>query len=278
MTLRIDRVGITTVQDLGRPGWAHAGVPRSGAADRSSHRIANRLVGNSPNRAALETSGGLVLTALEDSVVAIAGAECDASVDGRAVPHCTALKLSAGTTLRVDRLVNGMRAYVAVSGGIRGEPLLGSLSQDTLGGIAPVPLASGAVLAVGVSDGAPTGLDVPITPQLERSLRIDPGPHIERLDADFVVRLSRTPLVVSATGDRIGVRLRGELGSAGAGGELESIPLVRGAVQVTPDDELVVMLADHPTTGGYPVIGIVHPGDVDRLAQCPAGSAVVLVR
>lgn len=271
MTLRVDRVGITTVQDLGRRGWAHVGVPRSGAADRTSHRLANRLVGNPTGAATIETSGGLVLTALDDYVVAVAGAECEASVDGRPVAHCRSTRVPTGATLRINRLVNGVRAYLAVAGGIRGEALLGSLSHDTLSGIVPVPLASGTTLVVGSPTAAPTGLDVPITPRDDRKLRVDPVPYVD-------ARSLQIPVVVSSTADRIGVRLHGYPASHAAGGELESVPLVRGAIQLTPDDELVVMLADHPTTGGYPVIGVMQPDDVDLLAQCPPGSTVVLVR
>lgn len=271
MTLRVDRVGITTVQDLGRRGWAHVGVPRSGAADRTSHKLANRLVGNPPGAASIETSGGLVLTALDDCVVVVAGAECEASVDGRAVAHCRSTRVPSGATLRMNRLVSGVRSYLAVAGGIRGEALLGSLSHDTLSGIVPLPLAIGTTLVVGSPTGTPTGLDVPITPRDDRVLRVDPVPHLD-------ARSVQIPVVVASTADRIGVRLRGYPAPHAAGGELASVPLVRGAIQLTPENELVVMLADHPTTGGYPVIGVMQPDDVDLLAQIPSGSGVVLVR
>lgn len=278
MTLRVDRVGITTVQDLGRRGWAHVGVPRSGAADRTSHRLANRLVGNPPGAATIETSGGLVLTALDDCVVVVAGAECEASVDGRAVAQCRSTRVPSGATLRVNRLVSGVRAYLAVAGGIHGEALLGSLSHDTLSGIVPVPLAGGTTLVVGSPTGTPTGLDVPITPRDDRVLRVDPVPQAAHAVPQLDARSVQIPVVVSSTADRIGVRLRGYPASRAAGGELASVPLVRGAVQLTPENELVVMLADHPTTGGYPVIGVMQPDDVDLLAQTPSGSGVVLVR
>lgn len=278
MMLRVDRVGITTVQDLGRRGWAHAGVPRSGAADRFSHRLANRLVGNPSNAASFETSGGLILTAIDDCFVAITGAECEVSIDGRAVPHCCSVRLPAGATMRVDRLVSGVRAYLAVAGGLRGAALLGSLSQDTLSGIVPVPLASGTTLEVGTTANSPSSLDVPIMPSGNPMLRIDPAPRAAHPGPHGDPGTTQIPVVVSATADRIGVRLRGYPVSNPSTGELESIPLVRGAIQFTPGGELVVMLADHPTTGGYPVVGIMHPDDVDRLAQCPPGSSVVLAR
>lgn len=138
--LSIERVGITTVQDVGRRGLAYLGVPTSGAADRASYLLANRLAGNVPGAAMFETSGGLSFTALDDVDVVVTGAECDAAIGSRPAAHCAPMLLRAGETFSVTRVCEGVRAYVAVSGGIVGTPILGSLSHDTLSGIVPVAL------------------------------------------------------------------------------------------------------------------------------------------
>lgn len=115
--LRIERVGVTTVQDVGRRGLAHLGVPTSGAADRASYLLANRLAGNVPGAAMFETSGGLSFTALNDVDVVVAGAKCDAAIGSRPAAHCAPMLLRAGETFNVTRVREGVRAYVAVSGG-----------------------------------------------------------------------------------------------------------------------------------------------------------------
>jgi biotin-dependent carboxylase-like uncharacterized protein len=277
MTIRIDRCGWTTVQDFGRPGFAHLGVPHSGAADRASFLLANRLVGNDPNAAMFETSGGLHLTALSDTVVALSGAECDATVDNRPVRLCTSLTMQQGSTLMVERLRSGARVYVAVSGGLIGTPLLGSLSHDTLGGIAPLRLTDGTTLHTGSTLGHPTSLDMPLSVSRQQPLRVLPGPHHDWFSEQDRARFFRGRWRVSAASNRVGVRLTGVKLAAINEGEHESFPLVRGAIQMTPSHEAVIMLADHPTTGGYPVIGVLHLDDVDMISQCVTDDAVSFV-
>lgn len=274
MTLRIDRCGWTTVQDLGRPGFAHLGVPHSGAADRASFLLANRLVGNHPNAAMFETLGGLRITALHDTIAVITGAECEATVDGQPVRRCTSFPLGSGSTLVVDQPLVGARIYVAVSGGIIGTPLLGSLSHDTLSGIVPLRVVDGEHAEIGDERGAATSLDIPLSPNIHQPVRVMSGVHHEMFTRDDVARFMQGRWRVSTTSNRVGVRLSGVTLNSVNSGEHESFPLVLGAIQVTPGDEVVIMLADHPTTGGYPVIGVVHPDDVDRVAQLAAGSEV----
>ena len=296
--IRIDRVGLTTVQDAGRPGFAHLGVPVSGATDRGAYRLANRLAGNSPGAAVLETSGGLIATALLDVTIVLTGADCEASRDGRPMPRCRATTLQKGETFRVDRLRNGNRAYLGISGGIVGsernasaESLLGSLSHDTLSGLVPVSLHDGVVLRIGTPTSAPTSLDLAIDYDLRQPIKMNEGPHRELFSTETIHRLVSTPWSISPTSNRMGIRLIASQhatvvgdeippatqGNSTSLGELRSFPLVRGAVQVTSSEELVVMLADYPTTGGYPVLGVVSALDVDRLSQCPSGSDVKVV-
>jgi len=294
--IRLDRVGLTTVEDAGRPGFAHLGVPVSGATDRGAYQLANRLAGNSPGAAVLETSGGLVATALSDVTIVLTGADCEASRDGRPLPRCRATTLKQGETLRVDRIRNGARAYLCVAGGIIGsesnasaESLLGSLSHDTLSGLVPVLLHDGIVLRIGTPITTPSSLDLAIDYDLSQPLKMTDGPHRELFSTETIHRLVSTPWSVSPTSNRVGIRLIAsqhapvvaghEIPPATQGhstslGELQSFPLVRGAVQVTSSKELVVMLADHPTTGGYPVISVVSALDVDRLSQATLGANV----
>jgi len=294
--IRVDRVGLTTVQDEGRRGFAHLGVPRSGAADRGSYRLANRLAGNDSSAAVLETSGGFVATALRDVTVVLTGADCEATVDARPLSRCRATTMRAGESLRVERIRSGTRAYISVAGGIVGveghdvdHQLLNSLSHDTLSGFTPVLLHNGVVLRLGAPLNPPSSLDLAIDHDRSQPLAMSEGPHREMFTVEFIRWVVSTTWSVSATSNRVGIRLVAVRATNDAAttsssdlassrgvvlGELDSIPLVRGAVQVTPSNELVVMLADHPTTGGYPVIGVVPARDVDRLSQFVADAAV----
>lgn len=276
MTLRIERPGITTVQDLGRKGWAHLGVPPSGAADRASHALANRLAGNGAEAAGLETSGGLVLTMLHDTTVVVAGADCDAFVDDAPLRRCTATLVRTGQRVRIGRMHEGIRSYLAVAGGISGPDVLGSRSHDTLSGISPITLREGAELEVGRPHGTATSLDVAVSPQRADRVRLRHGPHLPMFSENLRHEVVARHWAVSPHSDRVGVRLTTKTAFAGVPGELISIPLIRGAVQLTPAGELVVMVSDHPTTGGYPVIGVVDADHVDQLAQTATGSVVRL--
>lgn len=282
-SLRVERAGFTTLQDLGRPGWAHLGVPHSGAADRTSHALANRLAGNAATAATLETSGGLVVRAEHDMVVVLTGADCDAFVDGTPLARCRATRVAAGKVIRVERMRVGVRSYLAIAGGIDGTVMLGSQSHDTLSSIVPQPLTDGVALHIGAAQRDHYSLDVPIEPTRRASVRLSRGPHAE-LIADATLRHVTTAMwSVSEASNRVGVRLTAtETNMASQNsllggqllGELDSMALVRGAVQLTPSGELVVMLADHPTTGGYPVMAVVHAEDVDSMGQYEPTSSV----
>jgi allophanate hydrolase subunit 2 len=185
----------------------------------------------------------------------------------------------------------GMRSYLAVAGGIDCPMMLGSRSHDTLSGtssgIVPLQLSDGAELSVGMPKGEPQGLDVPITPILDGRIRLSEGPHAELFRLQMLKQLlTKSGWTVLPSSNRIGVRLASSSNSSNSLvdelnsnslGELDSMALVRGAVQLTPSGELVVMLADHPTTGGYPVIAVVHADDVDVMGQRSPGAMVNMV-
>ncbi|MFD4741348.1 biotin-dependent carboxyltransferase family protein [Streptomyces virginiae] len=271
---------LTTVQDRGRPGYAHLGVPRSGALDTAAYALANRLVGNAPDAAALETTlDGVGLRALAATTVAVTGAPCPVRISGRPVAWGAPVRLPAGAELEVGRAESGVRGYVAVRGGLTVPPVLGSRSTDLLSGLGPPVLAAGMALPVGPPDpdpapGADTcGLPGPPS-ELVLPLRL--GPRADWFTEASLAGLWRSAFRVSALSNRIG--LRTEAGSAlvrARAGELPSEGMVLGAVQVPPDGLPVVFLADHPVTGGYPVVGVVPPGPaLDAAAQARPGVPV----
>lgn len=264
---------LTTVQDAGRPGLAHLGVPRSGWLDPRAAAFANRLVGNEPGWALLETTvGGAVLRADEALTVAVTGAAADVRVDGLAVAFGEAISLSAHAELRVGPARHGVRSYVAVSGGIEVPPVLGSRSTDRLSGLGPRPLAAGDVLPVGPGQ-QPWPVDTQRTPVVDGVLRLLPGPRADWVSGG-VRRLAAQSWTVAADSDRVALRLSGEPLGRSRTHELSSEGLVLGAVQVPPDGQPLVFLADHPTTGGYPVVAVVHPDDLWQCAQLRPGESI----
>lgn len=274
---------LTTVQDRGRPGHAHLGVPRSGALDTAAYALANRLLGNAPDAAALETTlDGVALRALAPVTVAVTGAPCPVRVDGRPVAWGAAVGLPAGAELEVGRAESGLRGYVAVRGGLDVLPVLGSRSTDLLSGLGPAVLSAGSLLPVGPPGPGPVpAVDLcPLPgPPAELLLPLRPGPRADWFTAASLSGLWHSVFRVSPRSNRIG--LRTESGAPlvrSRAGELPSEGMVLGAVQVPPDGLPVVFLADHPVTGGYPVVGVVPPGPaLDAAAQARPGVPVRFV-
>ena len=269
MSLEVLEVGpLVTVQDRGRVGLAHLGVPRAGALDAPAAALANRLVGNDPDAAVLEVLlGGLVLTT---------DAGCWVAVTGASGAH-GAEWLAAGAELRVDPPTTGLRSYVAVAGGIAVEPVLGSRSTDTLAWVGPPRVEAGVVLPVGPAAAEPRPLDTPRPPR-PGALRVVPGPRDDWFAADALDVLCGTAWAVGPDSNRVGLRLEGPALRRTREGELASEGMVLGAVQVPPNGQPVVFLADHPPTGGYPVIGVVEADDLWQCAQLRPGETVRFTR
>lgn len=265
--------GPCLVQDAGRPGHAAIGVGRSGAADRASYGLANRLLGNAPGAAALEVVlGGLEVEATDVVWVCVTGAPVPLLVDERPEPTGAVLALRPGQRLRLGTPASGLRSYVGVRGGIDLPALLGSRSRDTLSGLGPEPLAVGDRVPVGTELAGAMLVDAvaPTTYDDQPVLRVKRGPRDGWIAAPeaLVARTWR----VSAASDRVGLRLEGEpLVVVPDRGELPSEGALRGAIQVPPDGSPVVFGPDHPVTGGYPVLGVVLDADTDRLAQVRPG-------
>lgn len=276
--LRVRTAGpLCLVQDRGRRGLAHLGVPRAGALDPRAADLANRLVGNGTDAAVLEVLlGGLTLTSTVDVWVAVCGARAALDVGGRAAAHAAPVRLPAGALARLQPPARGLRSWFAVSGGIDVAPVLGSRSTDTLAGLGPAPVTDGAELPLGRLRGAPRGLDTPRSPA-PGPLRVDPGPRAGWCGPDAVADLCAAAYVVRSDSNRVGLRLDGRALRRDLGpdrGELASEGVVLGSVQVPPDGQPVVFLADHPTTGGYPVVAVVRGGDLWQCAQLRPGEQV----
>ncbi|WP_116115310.1 biotin-dependent carboxyltransferase family protein [Austwickia chelonae] len=303
MSFQVVHPGLRTlVEDLGRPGLAALGVGPSGAADRGAHRLANRLVGNPEGAATLEVlAGGLVLEARTATVVAVAGAPLPIQVAGRPVAFSTPVHVAAGEQLELGRPVSGLRSYLAVLGGVDCPQTLGSRSTDTISGLGPVPLAAGDLfesggkavsvidnglweLAVGpAADVACSAYRGPVGPVdggpgdasgRATTLSATWGPRADWFTGTAREIFAGSCWTVGADSDRVGVRCHGPRLERAVDGELESEPVVRGSVQIPPSGQPVFFLADHPTTGGYPVIAVLDPGSTDQVAQLRPGDRV----
>jgi biotin-dependent carboxylase-like uncharacterized protein len=265
---------LTTVQDLGRPGLGSLGVGPSGVADRASARRANERVANPAEAAVLEvTLGGLVLRARGDCEVALAGASVAPTVDGVPVEG-DVLVLADGATLRLGRPSVGVRTYLAVRGGVDVEPVLGSRSTDLLSGLGPPPLARGDALPVGALAQVAVSVGAGTTASRDLVLPLLPGPRFDWFDDRALDRLVRSAYTVTPQSNRIALRLAGDPVLRSGGGELASEGLVRGALQVPPTGQPVLFLADHPVTGGYPVIAVVPDEATDAAAQARPGTRI----
>ncbi|WP_307031019.1 carboxyltransferase domain-containing protein [Arthrobacter globiformis] len=304
--LRVLSPGIhSLIQDLGRQGHSALGVSAAGALDRASLRRANRLVGNAPSAAAIETvSGGLRLQAIGDQVLAVAGAPSALTVvtpsaspsetetggpqDGeaqntagarqRTVPVAAPFALLDGEILTIGAPDAGFRSYVAVRGGIDAPPVLGSRSTDTMSGIGPKPLAAGQLLPSGGAAESGVVGSPEIQPDYPSGgvtvLDIVPGPRADWFDRAALDSLCAQDWTVKPESNRVGMRLQGTPLERSRAGELPSEGTVAGAIQMPPEGLPVLFLADHPITGGYPVIGVVVDHQLDLAAQVPIGGSI----
>ncbi|GAA1821336.1 5-oxoprolinase subunit B/C family protein [Nesterenkonia flava] len=304
----------TLIQDLGRPGLSDLGVPRSGAADPASLRQANQLVGNEEDAAGFEVLyGGLVLKAHQTTVLAVTGAETELTVETPADTQRSNMAVSGtgasgepqapevstrevtmrapfwlfpGERLRLAAPARGIRNYIAVSGGVARERVLGSASTDVLSGLGPAPVDAGqrfglngaASRFVGIADVSRSRLPAAEGPTV---LRFVPGPREDwfagpRGSNPGLHALQTIPWRVSQKSNRVGLRLEGDGQKLARtrDGELPSEPVVDGALQVPPSGEPVLFLADHPVTGGYPVIGVAVREDLPLAAQLPPGTEI----
>jgi antagonist of KipI len=293
MLLEVRSAGLlTTVQDAGRPDAAHLGVPHSGACDPLALAVANLVIGNDPGAAALEISLlGPELSVLEPCVLGVAGADFEATVldSGRRVAPGTSVSLAAGDTLRFGAALDGARGYLALPGGVDVPQVLGSASTAPVGGFGGLggrPLATGDRL----SSRAPADSDAAGRPwrgpgpssgvvpgERPRTARVVAGPHADAAGPDTFERLVSTTWEVGTQSDRMGIRLEGPPLLSDGTSELVSSGVAWGAVQLPPGGRPIVLLADGPTVGGYPVVAVVASADRPVIGQLRAGDRLCLV-
>ena len=281
ITLEVRHTGpLALVEDLGRPGLAHIGVTRSGAADRRAHRLANRLLVNPEDRATIEvTLGGFSARVLGGGLdITVTGADARPAIDGIPFGLNSVAHIREGQVVSLGVPRSGLRSYLGVRGGIAVAPILGSRSYDTLSSIGPPPLRPGDALPVGEPAGNFPELEqAPVAAISEGlvALRVMRGPRDDWCaDPDALVR---STWLVSERSDRVGVRLSGAaLQHRWPARQLPSEGAIRGSIQVPPNGQPVILGTDHPVTGGYPVIGVVIDDDVDTLAQLRPGQPVRL--
>lgn len=277
----IERTGpLALLQDLGRGGQAHLGVSPSGAADRTAHTLANRLVGNPEDAATIETVlGGLAVTATALVWVAVTGAPTQLRIrtpDGRVLLTAshTCIVLRAGDQLAIEPPERGLRNYLGARGGFAVEPVLGSRSYDVLSGLGPAPLRPGDQLRTRRPRRCLPDTALAPPGPLRTALALLPGPRRDWFTTAAWSTLLREPWTVTGELDRVAVRLAGPSLVRQVEGELPSEGLVRGAVQVPASGQPLVFLADHPVTGGYPVIGVLTERATDHAAQLRPGDRV----
>lgn len=266
---------LATVQDAGRHGLRRFGVSPSGPADRTSARLANRLVGNGPGLPLLEvTLGGLVCRVAREVLVAITGAPTPLTIDGHAIAG-PVVRIAAGQTLTVGRPHRGLRSYLAVAGGFVTEPVLGSCSRDQLAHLGPRPLTEGDTVEIGDATARAPELPDVVPWRSDPALGIEvwAGPHVEWFGPGAITALTSGHWLVTDA-DRVACRLAPGTLAGRPDRQLATIGLVRGAIQVTGDGTAIVMGADHPTTGGYPVVAVTSELGADRVAQAVPGSMI----
>jgi biotin-dependent carboxylase-like uncharacterized protein len=274
---------LTTVQDLGRTGYARYGVPAAGAMDAFAARAANRLVGNAADAALLEITlaGPTIRFAASHALFAITGADLSPRLDDGEVPGWTACVAPPGSTLKFGRRRAGLRAYLAVAGGIRTGLVLGSAAtylRGEFGGYQGRALKAGDRVPVGsaAGDGGPVaGRVVPAAarPAYSREpvVRVVLEPHAERFTREALEALLSAAYAVGPASDRMGYRLQGPALARHEPADILSQGLPLGGVQVPGDGQPIILLADHQTTGGYPLIATVVRADLPLLAQLAPG-------
>ncbi len=283
MTLVVRRCGsMVTLQDRGRRGRAHEGIARAGAFDQRAASLANRLVGNDPDAAVLEVLlGSCAFDVVDPTTVAITGAVLPVRVNGMDASQNHAIELRRGDRLELGIPSDGLRAYLALSGGVDAPLVLGSRSYDSLGRIGAPPLAVGDVVRPGPSAPGEAWFElVPVRPHpAVPTIDILEGPRYDWLSAQARVDLTCGSWVVEPASDRTGVRLRGEVltrATEWAGRELATEAMIPGAIQLPSNGQPIILGPDCGTTGGYPVVGVVWERSMSDLAQLRPGQHVRL--
>jgi len=298
MALKIIKSGLSTsVQDLGRPGYFHLGIPISGAMDRYALRAANMLVGNPEDAAGLEgVLMGPEIEFTEDATVAVTGADMPMTLDGEAVQGWTSFSVKPGQTLSFGFLKTGARIYIAVSGGIATDPDLGSRSTypiGALGGVEGRPIAAGDIIPVGSGSVRTASKSVPndlrLVPSYPAELRVLPGLYWNRLTEASGEGFFEDTWIVAAEADRMGYRFKGgrplefvdREQPFGAGSDPSNIVdgcYSYGSIQVPGGTEPIVLHRDAVSGGGYFTLGAIISADMDLIGQLQPNTPIKFIR
>jgi biotin-dependent carboxylase-like uncharacterized protein len=268
---------LTTVQDLGRPGYGSWGIVAGGAADRQSFKLANRLVGNLESAAALEiTGGGFEARLLGSAIIAVTGAASPIRVAGRLAAGNSPIRVPAGAEVAVGTPTRGIRSYLAVRGGLDTPRVLDSRATNLIAGLGLGALRRGDTIPIGRDAVSDLHVDLaPVAGWFDRiTLHVLPGPRRDWFTPESIRVMHSAAYTVTPASNRIGIRMAGPALARRTDRELPSEPVIRGAIEVPPDGQPILFLADHPTTAGYPVIAVAEPDDVDHAAQLRPGQQV----
>ena len=277
----------SVLQDMGRPGQTGQGVSRSGALDLGALRAANRAVGNRSDMACVESVlGGLSFVCHGRAVIAVTGAQTPVTITNASglqwqASHYQPIELDAGDRVSLGSPLAGLRSYLAIRGGFDVTPVLGSLSTDTLAQVGPPALAVGDLLGfttlttgTSVSLNEAPAFELPTAANIV-TLDVVMGPRTDWFTEDAIQRLSSQLWRVTSQSNRVGIRLAGEIPLARSNHhELPSEGTSVGAIQVPASGQPVLFLADHPLTGGYPVIGAVAHYHLDLAGQIPINAQI----
>jgi antagonist of KipI len=285
----IDVSGLATIQDSGRTGWRKFGVPTSGPMDIFAFHAANVLAGNPTGHAALEIGlGDISFRAIRDCVISVTGVGYGLSIYVWDFPLWSSYYVRAGWTIRLNKLDYGMWAYLAIAGGVLSQPVLDSISTNLrghFGGLAGRQLQAGDILNSGTTPRSLNDLAARTLPEDVRSVYSDNpivdvimGPQEKYFTKESLETFFSSEYSVSATSDRMGYRLEGTALTHHNKAELISEGMTMGAIQVPSSGQPIVMMADSPTTGGYPKIGTVASVDLPLLAQCVPGRSKIRFR
>jgi antagonist of KipI len=275
----LDVSGLATIQDSGRKGWRQFGVPTSGPMDAFAFQAANRLVSNSENEAVLEIGlGDIAFRALQNCVISVTGAGYDLSIYMWDFPLWSSYYVRGGWLIRFNKTDEGMWAYLAVAGGVQTQPTLGSRStylRGRFGGQAGRQLQTGDIVRTGNLSHSSYELAARSLPKAARPaytqapvVDVIMGPQTNYFNNEGIETFFSSEYSVSLTSDRMAYRLEGPVLTQRGKTELISEGMTFGAIQVPSSGQPIVMMADCPTTGGYPKIGTVASADLPLLAQC----------
>jgi antagonist of KipI len=269
---------LTTIQDLGRPGHLRVGIPASGPMDHDAFLLANRLVGNADGAAALEcTLIGPRVEFTDQRAVAVTGAHMPVALGGAEAPRWRAFSVKAGDVLKVGVAKTGVRAYLAISGGIATPLALGSRAtylRGQLGGLEGRALRNGDRLPLGARSGVRLGAvrgDRIPDYTTEPEIRVVLGPQDDRFTPRGIAAFLEGPYEMLPQSDRMGARLRGPFIEHTRGHDIVSDGIPLGGIQVVGDGQPIVLLVDRQSTGGYTKIGTVCSFDIGRVAQVKPG-------